>query len=72
MTDFGTLSAHDALAPADRPRGNVRSDGRPSEFARAPEDAAQSRFGAAADLLDRLDTRPLALRLRRRPWWRFW
>lgn len=32
----------------------------------------QSRFGAAAHLLDRLDTRPLDLRHRPRSWWRFW
>ena len=31
-----------------------------------------SRFSAAEHLFDRLDTHPQELRLRRRPWWRFW
>lgn len=35
-------------------------------------DEHQGRFGAAAHLLDQLDTRPLDLRRRPRSWWRFW
>ena len=35
-------------------------------------DGQQSRLGAAAHQLDRLDTRPLDLRRRPRRWWRFW
>lgn len=31
-----------------------------------------SRFGEAADLLDRLDTRPFDQRRPSRPWWRLW
>lgn len=72
MTDFGTLSADEAPAPAHRPCHGARSDGRPPSPTGAPSDAAQSRFGAAASIIDRLDTRPLHVRQPRRPWWRFW
>jgi hypothetical protein len=37
-----------------------------------PDDAVHHRFGAAASIVDTLDTRPLHMRLRRRPWWKFW
>ncbi|MBS0339089.1 MAG: hypothetical protein JSS56_01085 [Proteobacteria bacterium] len=42
-----------------------------AEPAAPPADARLGRFGAAACMLDRLDTRPLAQR-QRRPWWRLW
>lgn len=35
-----------------------------------PGDTPASRFGAAADMVDRLDLQPLADRTRCRPWWK--
>ncbi|MDM0030635.1 hypothetical protein QTI33_00580 [Variovorax sp. J22P271] len=71
MTDFGALPASDAPAPTRPPRDGTPADGGPRTTTGSPGDP-QSRFGAAASILDRLDTRPLAVRLRPRPWWRFW
>ena len=71
MTDSGALPASNAPAPTRQPRDGMPVDDRTRTATGSPGDP-ESRFGAAASILDRLDTRPLALRLRRRPWWRFW
>jgi hypothetical protein len=70
MTDHGALPANDPHAPARPPRFSVRADD--VTLGGNASDAAHSRFGAAADILDRLDTRALHMRLSHRPWWRFW
>ena len=62
MTDFRTLCADDAPAPAHRPGRGAQSDGRPPTPTGAPDGTAQSRFGAAASLLDRLDTLNLCIK----------
>ena len=72
MTDPGPLSEEDALQPVPVTRNDERSDGREEARIIAADDAARTRFGAAAIVLDRLDTRPLHLRTARRPWWKFW
>lgn len=64
MTDSAPISA-DRSAPPVRPTAAATDDG-------APEPGPASRFGEAADLLDRLDTRPFDQRRPSRPWWRLW
>jgi len=64
-----------ATIPASLPQEGPREPqhaGEPGSRWKELESAPASRFGAAADLLDRLDTRPLHLRIRRRPWWKLW
>ncbi|WP_225783300.1 hypothetical protein [Xenophilus sp. Marseille-Q4582] len=64
MTDSASTSA-DLCAPSVPPTAAAK-DG-------APEPGPVSRFGEAAYLLDRLDTRPFDQRQpTRRPWWRLW
>ncbi len=72
MTDPDPLSEEGALRPTPLPLDGERSDAREVAPISAADEAAQSRFGAAAIVLDRLDTRPLHLRSARRPWWKFW
>ena len=72
MTDPGPLSEEGALKPTALPLDGECSDGREDAPVSAADDAARARFGAAAIVLDRLDTRPLHLRTARRPWWKFW
>lgn len=64
-----------ATIPASLPKegtGAPHHDGGPRSRRKGLESSPASRFGAAADLLERLDTRPLHLRIRRRPWWKLW
>lgn len=64
MTDSVPTSA-DLSAPSERPNSSGAD--------RAAAASGQvSRFGEAADLLDRLDTRPFDQRQPSRPWWRLW
>jgi len=72
MTDPGPLSEEDTSQPVPATLNDERSDGREEARISAADDAARTRFGAAAIVLDRLDTRPLHLRTARRPWWKFW
>jgi len=72
MTDPGPISEEDSLQPVPATLKDERSDTREETRIRAADDAARTRFGAAAIVLDRLDTRPLHLRTARRPWWKFW
>ncbi|MDA7416601.1 hypothetical protein PGB34_09515 [Xenophilus arseniciresistens] len=59
-----TLTVPRSLRPAGAMPGQVPPQRQGSE--------AVSRFGAAAYLLDRLDTRPIEQRQPQRPWWRLW
>ncbi|MEJ8852632.1 hypothetical protein [Variovorax rhizosphaerae] len=71
MTNPGPSSAGGAQQPPPLPLHGERLDEEKASLS-AAEDAARSRFGAAAIVLDRLDTRPLHLRTARRAWWKFW
>lgn len=62
MTPPAPHSATLAVAPALPPAGRL-----PLRDA-----SVADRFGAAAPLLDRLDTRPIEQRQPARPWWRLW
>jgi hypothetical protein len=63
-----------ATIPASLPKEGTAMlhAGGPGSRWKELESSPAGRFGAAADLLDRLDTRPLHLRIRRRPWWKLW
>lgn len=58
-----------------RPRNNHKQA---ANSAKSTKDAVpkrnphDSRFGQAAASVEQLDTRPLALRIKTAPWWRFW
>ena len=67
------------MTASSPPRADVRQmdhqgdrTGEPLHDFAQPDGGRSSRFGAAADMVDRLDLRPLALRRHRRPWWQFW
>lgn len=64
-----TLTAPRSLSRADviRVPASLRMPMHPSD-----DREAISRFGAAAHLLDRLDTRSFEERQAQRPWWRLW
>lgn len=72
MTDFAGLHSSAAHTAGQRRRADAQSTFRPTSPAGASNGAQPSRFGAVACLFDSLDTRPLAMRERRRPWWSFW
>lgn len=65
MTDCGTPPPDDASTQASHVAQASASSG-------TADHDVRGRFGAAASILDSLDTRPLHMRLRRRPWWKFW
>jgi hypothetical protein len=72
MTDFAGLPPSDRLHASQERAVDVQSAGRRPNPSDASSAAPANRFGAAAGLFDQLDLRPLELRMRRRPWWRFW
>lgn len=72
MIDLAMVPADDAgKFGRQRVQGARPACGRPNAAIHA-SGSAPSRFGIAASILDRLDTRPLEARQRCRPWWRFW
>jgi len=71
MTDLGGHS-RPCPEPPHWPHDGENAEQASPAATDAPREADLQRFGAAAHLLDRLDTRPQALRLPGRPWWRFW
>ena len=71
MTKSAALPHDDAAAQA-RHVAQAGNEARGSSNGSVADDGPRSRFGAAASILDSLDTRPLHMRLHRRPWWNFW
>ncbi|WP_162568431.1 hypothetical protein [Variovorax sp. SRS16] len=69
MTSSGALPLDHAATQACHV---AQAGNRASASSGTADDDAHSRFGAAASIFDSLDTRPLHMRLRRRPWWKFW
>lgn len=69
MSDDGALPVNDPRTPTHSTRYGEVEEAPAPERTVAP---AHRRFGAAASLLDSLDTRPLHLRLRSQRWWKFW
>ncbi|WP_225783993.1 hypothetical protein [Xenophilus sp. Marseille-Q4582] len=63
MNPLAPIPAALAGRPSGSPMGRTRT---------RDTSAAAHRFGAAAHLLDRLDTRPIEQRQPARPWWRWW
>lgn len=72
MTDFAGLHPSDPRGAGQERAVHMQSTDRRLNPPDVSSAAPASRFGAAAGLFDRLDLRPLDLRMRRRPWWRFW
>jgi hypothetical protein len=68
MSDHGALPVNEPRTPTRSTRHGEVKEALPPEAG----EVAHRRFGAAAGLLESLDTRPLHMRLRRQRWWKFW